>query len=245
MRIAFVADIHGNIAALEGVAADIRRRGVDRVVNLGDSLSGPLRPLETARFLMSSDWLSLTGDHDRRVLAYQPGASRLSDEYAYLQVTDVELEWLRTLPPAVRLDDKIYACHGSPRSDCEYLLDTIEGNAVVLADGAAIRDRLAGERSAVVACGHSHFPRTVRLADGRLLLNPGSVGLPAYTDDRPTAHIVETGSPDARYAILESTPHGWVVEHIALPYEYRAMAELARQQHRADWVRALLSGYVH
>ena len=44
MRIAFVSDIHGNLAALEAVAADIARHGADRVVNLGDNLSGPLLP---------------------------------------------------------------------------------------------------------------------------------------------------------------------------------------------------------
>ena len=54
MRIALVSDIHGNLAALEAVAADIRRRGVDRVANLGDNVSDPLWPQETAHYLMAS-----------------------------------------------------------------------------------------------------------------------------------------------------------------------------------------------
>lgn len=61
MRIALLSDIHGNLAALEAVAADIELRGVDQVANLGDSLSGPLLPLETARFLMAQDWIHLAG----------------------------------------------------------------------------------------------------------------------------------------------------------------------------------------
>ena len=56
MRIALVSDIHGNLPALEAVAADIRRRGADRVVNLGDNLSGPLLPRETAQWLMASGY---------------------------------------------------------------------------------------------------------------------------------------------------------------------------------------------
>ena len=52
MRIALVSDIHGNLAALEAVAADICRRGADQVVNLGDNLSGPLLPCETAQWLI-------------------------------------------------------------------------------------------------------------------------------------------------------------------------------------------------
>jgi len=42
MRIAVIADIHGNLPALEAVLADIRRRKADRVINLGDCVSGPL-----------------------------------------------------------------------------------------------------------------------------------------------------------------------------------------------------------
>jgi len=52
MRIAVVSDIHGNLPALEAVVCDFTRRGVDAVVNLGDNVSGPLLPLETAQFLM-------------------------------------------------------------------------------------------------------------------------------------------------------------------------------------------------
>ena len=54
MRIALLSDIHGNLAALEAVVADIDRRGADRIVNLGDSLSGPLLPRETAQYLMAA-----------------------------------------------------------------------------------------------------------------------------------------------------------------------------------------------
>ena len=59
MRIAVVSDIHGNLPALQAVVRDCQRRGVDTVFNLGDSLSGPLLPLQTAQFLMAQDWLHL------------------------------------------------------------------------------------------------------------------------------------------------------------------------------------------
>ena len=61
MRLALVSDIHGNLPALEAVVADIRRHGVDQVLCLGDNLSGPLLPLETAQFLMASGWPVLAG----------------------------------------------------------------------------------------------------------------------------------------------------------------------------------------
>ena len=68
MRIAILSDIHGNLAALEAVTEDLRHRAVDAVVNLGDGLSGPLLPLETAQFLMARNWTQLSGHHERQVL---------------------------------------------------------------------------------------------------------------------------------------------------------------------------------
>ena len=244
MRIALVSDIHGNLAALEAVAADIRRRGVDRVVNLGDNLSGPLLPRQTASFLMASGWLHLAGNHDRQLLAMPNAAgTTLSDEYAHAQLSAVEFDWLRTLPPSVRLDDEVFLCHGTPTSDCEYFLESVEAGRVRLSSPAEIAGRLAGERSSIVACGHTHVPRAVGTPSGQLIVNPGSVGLPAYSDDDPLPHVVETGSTDARYAIIERTPGGWNVQHIALPYDHKSMAALAKQRNRPDWEHALLTGY--
>ena len=57
----------------------------------------------------------------------------------------------------------------------------------------------------LILCGHTHIARAVRLRDGRLIVNPGSVGSPGYRDVHPYKHVVEAGSPDARYAILELT----------------------------------------
>jgi predicted phosphodiesterase len=245
MRIALVSDIHGNLAALEAVAADIRRRGADTVVNLGDNLSGPLLPLETADFLMASGWLSLAGNHERQLLSVADGVlPGASDEYAYSQLSERELRWLRTLKPFAQFDDEVFLCHATPRSDCEYFLETVDGAAMRLASPAEIAERLNGESSRVVACGHTHVPRSLRLASGQLLVNPGSVGLQAYDDDQPHFHVMEMGSTDARYAMLEKDRNGWATALIAVPYDYRSMAALARQRERPDWEHALLSGYV-
>ena len=48
MKLAAISDIHGNLAALDAVLEDIERQHVDMVVNLGDILSGALKPAETA-----------------------------------------------------------------------------------------------------------------------------------------------------------------------------------------------------
>jgi predicted phosphodiesterase len=68
MRLAFVSDIHGNLAALDAVIADMSHRKIQCVVNLGDSLSGPLLPVETADRLQHLPWLHVAGNHERQVL---------------------------------------------------------------------------------------------------------------------------------------------------------------------------------
>jgi len=241
MRIAVVSDIHGNLPALEAVLGDIGRRGVDRVVNLGDSVSGPLMVRETARFLMAQDWVQLAGNHERQVLAGSPGAS---DAYARSQLGQAELDWMATLKPSLWLSEDVLLCHGTPHSDITYFLDSVAPGGMRLASSDEVDLRLGDVRAELVACGHTHVPRSVRASNGTLIVNPGSVGLQAYDDDHPVFHQVQNGSTDARYAIVEQIAGQWISTLIAVPYDFRPMAELARRNGRPDWERALLTGYM-
>ncbi len=244
MRIVLLADIHGNLPALEAVVADLERRGADRIVNMGDSLSGPLLPLETARFLMTRDWLQLAGNHERQLLSLPPGRRGPSDEFAFARLTGTELDWLRSLPATARLAPQIFLCHGSPRSDVEYFLETVENGGIRLATPGEMESRRGEEAAELIACGHTHMARAVRTTHGQWIVNPGSVGLPAFDDTVPEPHVVENGSPDARYAIVEEGPGGWRTELISVPYDHHAMAALAERRNRPDWAGALLTGRV-
>ena len=113
-----------------------------------------------------------------------------------------------------------------------------------MATADQIADRLGDVNARVIACGHSHVPRGVRLPSGQLLVNPGSVGLQAYDDDFPEPYVMERGTPDAQYAIIEELASGWVSAQYAVPYDCSAMAKLARARNRPGWERALLRGYV-
>jgi hypothetical protein len=75
-----------------------------------------------------------------------------------------------------------------------------------------------------------------------MIVNPGSVGLPAYADDKPFEHVMESGSPHARYAVMTASPEGWVVEQRAIPYDWRVAADMARSNGRDDWAQWLLTG---
>ena len=244
MRLALISDIHGNLPALEAVAADIRRQGVDQVLCLGDNLSGPLLPRETAQFLMASGWPILAGNHERQILEWRSGTGGASDGYALSKLGAAELDWLRSLQPMWQWAPDIYLCHGTPRSDCEHFLETPRNGVLGLATAAEIAERLGGQTSALIACGHSHLPRFLRTANGQVLVNPGSVGLQAYVDDEPERYVVERGTPDANYAIVEHIDGAWHCSQHAVPYDHRAIAALAQRNGRLDWAQALLTGYV-
>lgn len=244
MRLALISDIHGNLPALEAVAADIRCRGVDQVLCLGDNLSGPLLPRETAQWLMACGWPVLAGNHERHILEWTPQAGGASDGYALSMLGTAELDWVRGLRSHWQWTPDIYLCHGTPGHDEEHFLETPEGGRLRLATADEITTRLAGQASALVACGHSHLPRALRLPTGQFLVNPGSVGLQAYVDEEPAHYVVERGTPDAHYAIVERIDGSWRCSEHAVPYDHRAMAALARHNGRAEWARALLTGRV-
>lgn len=246
MRIAVVSDIHGNLPALEAVSQDIQRRGVDLVVNLGDSLSGPLLPLETAQFLMQTPWVHIAGNHERQLLTHAAHERSASDAYAYDALTPKELDWLKSLAPNYRTSHESYFCHGTPTSDVHYFLETVHANGMVQpATASEVEDRMGQEKAQLILCGHTHIPRVVRSAAGQLIVNPGSVGLAAYDDIHPYPHVVETGSPDARYCIAEfDHASGWSVCQLTVAYKHQQMAQLAASRGRHDWEIALRTGYM-
>lgn len=243
-QIAVVSDIHSNYAALQAVVADIRRRGIDQVFNLGDSLSGPMLPQLTAQFLIDAGWPSLAGNHERQLLDAASGDGGAADVFAASMLAEDALAWARSLPQILHVDDELLLCHGTPYNDCECLLESFGSDTLQLSHEHEIAARLGNVEARVIACGHSHLPRSVRLADGRLLVNPGSVGLPGYRAHQPHEYVVENGAPDARYAILEHEGDEWNAQLIAVPYHHQAMSFLAGRHGFLEWQRALATGYV-
>lgn len=242
MRIALVSDIHGNLPALEAVVEDTRRRDVTRIVNLGDSLSGPLLPLETARFLMQQDWVQLAGNHERQLLEFGLKGGGASDAHAHARLTPDVFDWMRGLHSARALDAEVFLCHGTPRSDTEYFLDSVEGDSTRPATAPELAERSALIAHAVIACGHTHIPRAIHSPRGQLLVNPGSVGLQAYEDGNPHYHRVEIGDAYARYATIEKRGGCWHAQIHPVPYDAEPMARLAERHGRPDWAQALRTG---
>jgi putative phosphoesterase len=246
MRIAVLSDIHGNLLALEAVVRSFRAKGVDAVVNLGDSLSGPLLPRETAQFLMADDWPAIAGNHERQLLTLGPGRWGESDAYTHAQLGPRELDWLAAQPPNRQVGAEVLLCHGTPACDMDPLLETFEPTGVRPASAGEVESRVGGHPAQVVLCGHTHLPRVVRTRSGQLVVNPGSVGLPAWDYDGADGRKikVETGSPDARYALVDQKGGHWYACLVAVPYDHQAMADLAAARNRPDWESALRTGYL-
>jgi predicted phosphodiesterase len=243
-RIAFIADIHGNLHALEAVLKDIQRREIEMIINLGDSLHGLLNPLEVANRLIDLGIISLSGNEDR-IIIEPDERERASQDFAFLmsQLHETHLQWLRKMPKTYVMSD-VFCCHGTPTQDNRYLLEEVTPHGVLLRESATIQSYLENIYYPVIACAHSHIPRLVYLPDGRLVVNPGSVGMPAYDDDVPFPHRMEAGSPHARYAILIGNDGAWSVEFAALAYDWHQPAELARQRGRPDRARWIETGRV-
>ena len=125
MKLAFVSDIHGNLAALQAVIADLQARQVDQVVNLGDTLSGPLLPLETAQLLRQLPWLHVAGNHERQLLHVPLERQNPSDAYTSSCLSHADKVWLAShadsCHPALHqarhwpehLGHDVALCHGS------------------------------------------------------------------------------------------------------------------------------------
>ncbi len=245
-RFAAVSDIHGNILALRAVEEDLARRGIRTVIDLGDDASGPLWPLETARELMPLGWLHAAGNHDRLIAGAPPENLKPSDAFARRSLGLAELEWLGSHPRLARLGEGVVGFHGTPDDDEGYLVEVAESGRVRLADTATVLSRLGGLAAPLLLCGHTHIQRCVALPGGSIVVNPGSVGLPAYAENGQNPHTAESGSPHARYAILsdEGGRGRWEVDFVLVAYDWDAAADKARAEGRPDWAAALRTGFI-
>lgn len=244
MRIAAISDIHSNVYALKAVLTDIKKRGADVTVNLGDILYGPIAPKATFELLMEHELVTIRGNQDRQI--YEASeydiASNPTMQFIISELGDEPLQWMKNLPFNFQLSEEVFLCHGTPSNDLVYLLENIDSGYACLRSDSEIVDLLNGQTSQVVICGHTHTPRTVLTSSEQLIVNPGSVGLPAYTDDEPVIHSMENYSPHANYAILELVNGSWCVQHIKVAYAYKKAVFDAQKRERNDWAHFLATG---
>jgi putative phosphoesterase len=195
MRVAVLADIHGNLPALEAVLCDVQAAGVDAIVLNGDLADGPM-PTQTLDRLeeLGERAVWVRGNTDRWLAeafdgTFQPSGLAANPSAAYFgwcaaRIGQAQRDRLASLPLTVTLDidglGQVTFCHATARDDNEFI--TVDSPT------SHYQAAFAGVLAQTVVIGHTHMPFD-RLADTRRIINPGSVGLPY-------------GHPGAAWALL-------------------------------------------
>ncbi len=206
MRIAIIADTHGNLFSLDAVLAEIDDEGIERVVCLGDVAGLGPRPRQTLARLWALDCPVVMGNADEFLLDpslldpdRHPDADahtrRLHDmeRWAAAQLDAEDRAYIASFRPVVAVDlgdgASLLCYHGSPRSAWDEIRAATPDDELA----ALLGDR----RALVMAGGHTH-EQFVRRLDQSIVLNPGSVGLPYETLEGGGAR----NPPWAEYAVL-------------------------------------------
>jgi predicted phosphodiesterase len=197
LRVAALYDIHANIAALEAVLAEIAGEQPDLILIGGDVAAGPFPGATLDRLMALSASAGglpvrfVRGNADREVVAafdqgspFDPGEqnpARRFGTWAAQRITPAQRDFLAGFAEGVELElarlGRALFCHASPRSDEEII--------TVLTPEAHLRQVLAGVEPGLVVSGHTHM-QFDRVAAGKRLVNPGSVGMPY--EARPGAY---------------------------------------------------------
>lgn len=254
MRLAILADIHGNLPALEAVQDDVQAYGVDRILVAGDLTGGPQSQPVLDRLRGLDAWC-IRGNREEYLTALDAGAVpdywRESEQWAplrweYRRLDRAALDWISALPgPRVFAADgasPIRVVHGSPNSVREPLFSQDEAVLKWFREAGFAESELGPERleavwaslvEPVLVCGHTHVSWAEE-REGRLITNPGSVGAPLNGDVR------------AQYALLEWDGERWQVTHRAIPYDLervrRVFGESGYLAEGGPYARAWLIG---
>ena len=242
MRIAVLSDIHGNTWAFETVLKDIKKRNIKTILNLGDSLYGPLDPEGTAKIIQKYKIISISGNEDRIILEnINRETKNHTLNYVINELSNDSIKWLVSLKDTMIFENILFLCHGTPNYDYYYLSEKIRNKKIYRKNKADLKNEVKNISQDIILCGHSHFPRKIEV-NNKKIINPGSVGLQAYTDDFPSYHTVENGDPDARYLILTIEDNTLKTEFINLSYNFEKAVEYAENNNRNDWAKWLKTG---
>lgn len=228
MRVALIADIHGNLAALDVVLGELERERLDAVICLGDVAALGPQPRECVARLREIGCPSVMGNTDEwlidaRVFADAAPSAPVAalTLWAKGRLTMEDLDAVRSYPRTIEraLDEAgtLLCFHGSPHSNEDVI-------AAVTPEPDL--DAMLDDDAAVLAGGHTHIPLLRRVERG-LIVNPGSVGLAGTgpgTPDLPVNRDVAW----TEYALLGITDGRWSVEFRRAPLDVERMLALMR-----------------
>lgn len=237
MKLAIISDIHSNLHALNAVLEEIDARGVDHIFALGDLVGYNAFPREVLEQITARNIPSIMGNHDivccgRENPIWFNDVAKEAALWTRRRLSETERQYLGELPNEERVQETVYAVHGSPMSRDDYLMD--------LMDALNCFQHLPDSKIQICFYGHTHIPaifsshgpsydsigmgRHILSARNRYFINPGAVGQP------------RDGDPRASFAIFDAEEMS--VEMIRVEYDLesamRAVIETGLSHFLAD-----------
>jgi predicted phosphodiesterase len=218
MRIAILADIHGNLPALEAAVAALHRLHIDRLVIAGDVVVGAPDSLACWERIKAIGCPVLRGNHERYVVDL--GTERAPPEWSTPQFGPVQFaaeqlgetarRELAVLPATLRLPEApdLLIVHGSARNDHDQVFKNTTD--------AELAAMFAGTTERCIVRGHNHG-YSLRPWGHRCIITAGSVGLPL------------DGNPAAQFVVWYEKEGKWQLERHAIPYDVDATLRRFRE----------------
>lgn len=235
MRIAVISDMHGNNLALETVLADIKQKGPDQVVCLGDAIQGGPQPAEVVQNLKALNCPVVMGNADAWLLSGEetgdegipPERLRKMGEirlWSLSQLSEDDQAFISRFQPTVTVNFEaglnLLCFHGSPTSFDDIILPHAPKE---------IFEKYLGRYSDhILTGGHTHAQQ-VRRNGNLFFFNPGSVGF-AYSHYQPDGQF--TADPWAEYAILTVKDGQTSLEFRRLPFDVHELIRIYRESGR-------------
>lgn len=189
MKVGILADLHSNLEALEAV---VRRLGdVEEVLCAGDLVGYGAQPNEVVELVRREQVFSIQGDHDRFLFkglkGFGPTAAKVL-RWTKRNLKRENLEYLKQLPSELDLKlqgVKIHVVHGEPSKP-------FSGGVFPSTSGRELLELVQKVKADVLVLGHTHLP-FCRRVQGKLVINPGSVGQPRDRDPRASYAVLKLG----------------------------------------------------
>jgi diadenosine tetraphosphatase ApaH/serine/threonine PP2A family protein phosphatase len=208
MRIAIISDIHSNLEALTKAIEIIDAQSADKIVCLGDIIGYGANPNECLDIVRRRCTIVIKGNHEEALLDNTMAEdfthnARLAIEWTRHQITEENLDYLRSLSLVSRSNDVLFV-HASPCDPAEW--------TYIFEEESAAR-AIGCFSESLCFIGHTHVPAIFSIngyasrmtKDERYLVNVGSVGQPRDRNTQLSFGIFDTDT--------------WIYENIRAPYD--------------------------
>ena len=207
IRIAVLADIHGNLPAFEAALEHVSRQKVDQIILAGDIVIGSPDSKACWTLALSLGCPILRGNHERYVAHF--GTSKASPQWsmeqfaplqwAVEQLSERDRKCMEPLPLNLRLPDapNLFIVHATERNDHDGLASHTPEQV--------LHDMFPTAQERYIIRAHNHCGQ-VRVWEKGFIVTCGSVGLSL------------DGNPTAQYLLLDQEKDGWKIQHQSVPY---------------------------